>query len=77
MAETESFIENIYLRALYLGNRLPEEERTAAAQQLSVLTGLSAEWLKVHGLQFDSTFFRSQRLSDQGMVIGHMKRSWG
>lgn len=69
MAETESFIENTYLRALYLGSRLPEEEQTVAAQQLSALTGLSAEWLKAHGLQFDSTFFRSQRLSDQGMVM--------
>ena len=69
MDETQQFIENTYLRALYLGSRLPEEEQTAAAEQLSALTGLSAGWLKVHGLQFDSTYFRSQRLSEQGMIM--------
>lgn len=69
LKETEDFIENVYLRALYLGNRLPEKEREAVARRLSDLTGLSAKWLLHHRLQFDSAFFRNTRLADYGKLL--------
>jgi len=67
--ETEAFIQNTYLKALYMGNRMPEEERKDAAQQLSALTGISAEWLIHHQLKFDSTFFRNTYFAEKGMVM--------
>lgn len=49
--ESYTFAADTYLRALYLGNRLPEAERKACIEKLSYFTGVPESWFRANGLR--------------------------
>jgi carboxypeptidase C (cathepsin A) len=61
-----------YLTALARGNRLTTAERTAIAQKLARLTGLSAEYVQRANLRVDPGRFRKELLRDRRLVVGRL-----
>lgn len=52
-----TFAADAYLRALYLGNRLPKEELAACIQKLSYFTGIPESWFSANGLRITAQQF--------------------
>jgi carboxypeptidase C (cathepsin A) len=65
-----TFIANGYVEALYAGSALPESQRTAIADRLSALTGLSRAFVLEHDLRVDTRAFARALLADQGKQLG-------
>jgi len=65
-----SLAANDYMRALYLGNALPEEDRLALAGQLAALTGVPAQTWLANRLRLGLGAFSRELLKDQGLQVG-------
>ena len=59
-----------YLTALAKGNTLTQAERTAVAQKLAGLTGLSPQFILDTNLRIDAGMFRTELLRDQRLMVG-------
>jgi carboxypeptidase C (cathepsin A) len=59
-----------YLTALARGNALTAAERSAVAQKLSQLTGVSPQFIESTNLRIDAGHYRTQLLRDQRLMLG-------
>ena len=59
-----------YLTALAKGNTLTQTERTAVAQKVAQLTGLSQQFILNTNLRIDAGMFRTELLRDQRLMLG-------
>jgi carboxypeptidase C (cathepsin A) len=59
-----------YLTVLAKGNKLTAAERTAVAQKLAQLTGLSQEFILNTNLRISAGDFRTELLRDQRLMLG-------
>ncbi len=55
--EAYRFASDTYLRALYLGNRLPKEEQEACIEKLSYFTGVPKSWFSASGIRLTTQEF--------------------
>lgn len=70
--EVKAFTEDVYLPALFKGNRLGLAEKEAVAKQLHHYTGLSSEyWLKAN-LRVQAGEYFQELLRDEGMTVGRL-----
>ena len=69
MAEAQAFAPD-YLTALYAGDRLPAADADKVAAKLAALTGLSATYVREHGLRVGMGEFRTELLRDKGLAVG-------
>lgn len=76
--EAAEFAATEYLQALFLGEDLPQQERTRLVEKLRYYTGVSEKYLMDHDLQLERISFRSELLSARNEVIsivdGRFKR---
>lgn len=56
------FVEDEYVRALYMGNRLSVEEKDHIAERLEYFTGVRKEFFLSHHLRLERNEFRVERL---------------
>lgn len=69
--EAYNFAADTYLRALYMGNRLPEGERMACIEKLSYFTGVPESWFAANGLRLTASEFpRVYGETVLGKVVG-------
>ena len=59
-----------YLTALAKGNTLTEAQRTAVAQTLAQLTGVSQQFIMNTNLRIDPGMYRTELLRDEHLIIG-------
>ncbi len=59
-----------YMTALAKGNKLTQAERTAVAQKVARLTGLSQQFVLNTNLRIDAGTFRTELLRDQREMLG-------
>jgi carboxypeptidase C (cathepsin A) len=70
VAEARAFAADVYVRALYAGDRLDEDGRQAVAERLAALIGLPAAYLVEHDLQVATSGFSRELLRDEGRQVG-------
>jgi carboxypeptidase C (cathepsin A) len=61
-----------YLTALAKGNRMSAAERSAVAQKMARLTGLSADYIERANLRVEPGRFRKELLRDRRLVVGRL-----
>lgn len=65
--EAEKFVADEYLRAKWLGDALPKEERDAFLKRLEYFTGLpAAMWAQAPDYEIDAETFAAQYLAGEG-----------
>jgi carboxypeptidase C (cathepsin A) len=64
------FASTDYLDALYQGDRLPAEKRSAIARELAALTGLSPNAIDAQNLRVSNGQFAKLLLADKGQQLG-------
>lgn len=69
MAEVRTFVEDVYVPALFKGNRLTEEERTSVAGRLAAYTGLTAETYLENNLRVSTTTFRYNLMEGESLTL--------
>ncbi len=69
-AQARAFAVGPYASALAKGQNISPEERDSVAQQMSALTGLSADFIKRANLRVDLGRFRKELLRDQRQTVG-------
>ena len=69
MAEVRSFVEDVYVPALFKGSRLSEEERMSVARRLAAFTGLTAETYLENNLRVSTTTFRYDLLGGENLIL--------
>lgn len=72
LAESRKFAMGEYSLALLAGDRLSPERRSAAAKELSRLTGISEKFIDQHNLRIADGDFFSELLHDEGKTIGRL-----
>lgn len=72
LKEVETFVRTEYGPALYLGNRLPPEQKLALARKLAGYIGLSAQYIHDAHLRVSVVRFRKELLRDQGLTLGRL-----
>jgi carboxypeptidase C (cathepsin A) len=70
LERARSFAYGPYATALLKGHDLSAQEKSAVAQELAALTGLSPKLIEELDLRIDPTRFRGELLRDQKKVIG-------
>jgi len=70
--QARDFASGPYAAALQKGNALREEERQSVAQQMSQLTGLSADYILRSNLRVQPNRFQRELLRDRHQVIGRI-----
>ena len=70
--ESEAFASEGYPRALSLGTRLTADQRGAALDQLTRLTGLNRDYLDRSDLRVDIQHFCKELLRDQRRTVGRI-----
>ncbi|WP_204250557.1 S10 family peptidase [Estrella lausannensis] len=70
IARSRSYAEGPYLLALMQGDQLPDNEKKQVADQLSLLTGISSDWIFSSNIRIDPLSFCEQLLRAEGKVIG-------
>jgi len=70
VAESEEFARGPYAQALLKGSSITEEEESAIAEQMSRLTGLSAEYIRRARLRVTMARFGKELLRERGLTIG-------
>ncbi|HEY2661207.1 MAG TPA: peptidase S10 [Caulobacteraceae bacterium] len=68
--QARAFALGPYAAALAKGQAISDQERDSIAQQMSVLTGLSPEFIKNANLRVDLDRFQKELLRDQRQTIG-------
>ena len=69
-AEARTFAEGPYASALEKGQTISSQERSAIAQQMSALTGLSPGFIDRANLRVDLSRFRKELLRDERQTVG-------
>ena len=69
-SRARDFAEGPYAAALEKGQSISPRERDSVAQQMSVLTGLSPEFIERANLRVDLSRFRKELLRDERMTVG-------
>lgn len=70
--EARRFALGEYMQALTRGNTLSDAERSAVAQKLARLTGLSPEFILACNLRVDSARYRKELLRDKRLTVGRL-----
>lgn len=70
LAEVESFAVNEYLRALFLGTELPEDEKQEVAKKLAAYTGLTEQFVLDCNLKPSIWRFTKNLLKEEGYSVG-------
>ncbi len=70
VAQARAFALGPYAAALAKGDKITAEERDAIAQQMSVLTGLSPDFIKRANLRVSLDRFQKELLRDQRLTVG-------
>ena len=70
VAQARAFALGPYAAALAKGDKVTPEERDAIAQQMSVLTGLSPDFIKRANLRVSLDRFQKELLRDQRLTVG-------
>ena len=70
VAAARAFAMGPYAAALSKGQMIGAEEKNAVAQQMSALTGLSADFIKRANLRVDLWRFQKELLRDQRITVG-------
>jgi carboxypeptidase C (cathepsin A) len=70
--ESRQFALGEYMQALTRGNTLTDAERSAVAQKLARLTGLSPEFVLACNLRVESGRFRKELLRDKRLTVGRL-----
>lgn len=70
LAEVEAWAGDEYLRALFAGDPLGQEERRAVAERLHRYTGLPVDYILRSDLRIYAIRFIKELLRDQGLVVG-------
>ena len=68
--EVRSFVEKEYVPALFVGRRLPEDEKEKIAEKLSEYIGLSKEYVLKSNLRVTHDKFSRELLSDEKLIVG-------
>jgi len=69
-AEARAFAEGPFAAALEKGQTISKAEEDSVAQQMSALTGLSAQFIENNDLRVDLSAFRKELLRDQRLTVG-------
>lgn len=69
MERAYRFCSEVYVRALYLGNRLPQNEKEYVANELSDMTGIDEQILLKHNLRITSDNFLHWFQEKNGVTI--------
>jgi carboxypeptidase C (cathepsin A) len=72
LQQAREFASGPYALALQKGNGLSDAERQSIAQQMSQLTGLSADYILRSNLRVDPERFRRELLRDRHQIIGRI-----
>lgn len=72
VGEARTFAWGEYMQALTRGNTLGATERTAVAQKLSRLIGISPRFIEASNLRVNSGRFRKELLRDQRLMVGRL-----
>ena len=72
LAEAEAFAYGEYMNALFRGDALPAEERTAVARKLARLTGLAPEYVERTNLRIEHMRFCKELLRDGRRTVGRL-----
>lgn len=72
VAEAQEFATGDYLRVLYAGSRLGEEETAAAAGTIAALTGLDPDYVRRARLRIEHVRFFTEVLRRRGLVTGRL-----
>jgi len=70
VAQARAFAQGPYAAALEKGQTISPEERHAIAQQMSALTGLSADFIDRANLRVDLSRFRKELLRSERETVG-------
>lgn len=70
--EVRNFTEKQYAPALFKGNRIAEEEKSAVAQKLQDYTGISAEVWKRANLKITADEYYQELLRSTGETVGRL-----
>lgn len=70
--QAREFAQGEYLRALALGNRLPQAEAERLAARIAALTGLPAADVLAANLRIDSQTFLESLLASENRVVGRL-----
>ena len=70
LQEVRHWVENEYLKALWKGNALTDEEREQIITRLSEYTGLSPEYIEKNNLRVFEDDFATELLGEKGLSIG-------
>ena len=70
--QAREFASGPYALALQKGNALSDADRQSIAQQMSQLTGLSADYILRTNLRVDPERFRRELLRDRHQIIGRI-----
>jgi carboxypeptidase C (cathepsin A) len=69
-AEARAFAEGPYAAALEKGQTISKQEEDSVAQQMSVLTGLSPQFIENADLRVDLSEFRKELMRDERLTVG-------
>ncbi len=72
LGEVEAFVLGDYSTALFAGDRLPPETKSAVRAQLSRFTGLTETYLEQTDLRVDIFRFTKALLRDEGRTVGRL-----
>ncbi len=72
LERVEVFVHERYAPALFLGDRLPQEERSAVAALLARYTGLSQTYVESTDLRIDIFRFTKELLRADGRTVGRI-----
>ena len=70
VAQARAFAQGPYAVALEKGQTISPQERASVAQQMSALTGLSADFIERSNLRVDLSRFRKELLRNQRETVG-------
>jgi carboxypeptidase C (cathepsin A) len=70
--QARDFASGPYALALQKGGMLGDDEKRSVAQQMSQLTGLSADYIHRSNLRVDPSHFRRELLRDRHQIIGRI-----
>jgi len=72
LQQARDFASGPYALALQKGHAISAEEKQSVAQQMSQLTGLSADYIVRSNLRVDPSRFRRELLRDRRQIIGRI-----
>lgn len=72
LRQVEEFAINEYTRALFLGDKLPEAERSQVIQKMARFTGLGADYIERTNLRVEIFRFTKELLRSERRTVGRL-----